>query len=160
MDGCRATMPGGRKRHVVATMCETYKIFLNLLLHREFNKCAFSPSSHIGAFQFSQIKMHSGVPAFANLLSVCLLICQFFGFLDSRFAIHRFSIFCLFLSQLCMSVCSSVVSFFGLLSLFLSFLSGRILMRPGIPQLQLLQRTTTAHSYLLLLYPTTKHTRQ
>jgi hypothetical protein len=65
--------------------------------------------------------VHEGVAAFANLLTVCLLICQFFGFLDSRFAICRFSIFCLFLSQLCMSLCSSVISFFGLLSLISSF---------------------------------------
>ncbi len=60
---------------------------------------------------------------------------QFFGFLDSRFAICRFSILCLFLSQHCMSVFSSVVSFFCLSSLFLSFFSGRILMRPSFPQL-------------------------
>ncbi len=56
-----------------------------------------------------------------NLLTFCLLICWFFGFLDSRFDIRRFSMFCLFLSQLCMSVCSSVVSFFGLLSFFCLF---------------------------------------
>ena len=34
------------------------KIFLNLPLRRELDECAFSPRSHVGAFQFSRIKMH------------------------------------------------------------------------------------------------------
>ena len=34
------------------------KIFSNLLLRRELDECAFSPRSHVGAFQFSRIEMH------------------------------------------------------------------------------------------------------
>jgi hypothetical protein len=45
--------------HLMAIVCvRANKFFLNLLLRRELDEFAFFPSSHVKAFQFSQIEMH------------------------------------------------------------------------------------------------------